>query len=1191
MGFSWTPKQQQVIKSRNRNILVSAAAGSGKTAVLVQRILELVLDEEEGCNIDEFVIVTFTKAAAAEMKQRIIVAFEDLLEAKQGDSYIEKQLVLIHQAQITTIHGFCKQVIEQNFFRLDLEPGFRIGDEGEISLIKKDVLDQILTQQYEEGEETFFDYINHYAPRKNDLEIENQILKLYETAMGNPWPEKFLQLSSEKYLIPIGEEDNFYLKEVVQIVQMEMSSCKNALLGCLKIIEEDESLLAYQKNLESDISQLELILQASDYNSLAKGCRSYSPTRLASVKNCEDEDRKEFVKETRTAIKGEIKGLIEKFFFASPLILEEGIAKSGQMVLVLIQLTLAFKKQFQEEKKKRNILDFSDLEHMALSILVDKATQEPTETALEYQRKYHHIMIDEYQDSNLVQEILMTSIAGRGKGEFNIFMVGDVKQSIYRFRLARPELFMEKYDHYQENGKTKEKINLHQNFRSRREVLDVVNDLFSKIMKRDLGGVDYDEDASLVFGASYPQAENQNQFQAELLIVDQDIELPMLDSAEKEGVVIAKLIVEILEKGEVTDKKTGQLRKARYSDIVILSRSVANWAQPVKNTLELYGIPVYTTSTTGYFAALEIKTILAMLHLVDNLNQDIPLVTVMTSAMFDFSTQELAVMKTSVSGKFFHQVVQNCRMDGNLIPEGLRSKLNSFFEVIQNFRKASTYLSIHELIQLILSETMYLEYVSVMPAGNVRKMNLMMLVEKAIQFEQTSYKGVFNFLRYMERLEKYEIDFGTAAVLGEGEDVVRIMSTHKSKGLEFPIVIVGNLGKGFSSADKKNSLMIHPENGIGLQDIDSEKRTKRESIPRNLIRNQMSNENLGEELRILYVALTRAKEKLYMVASIKKLDKTLGKLQRKLQFNDELMFHDRKNASNAFQWIYPVISNMEDKYIIRIEEPNPLALKEYIEDHTMEKEIEMQEKMNDRDTSVIKQLEKQFQYCYPFKEEGQVKTKMSVSEIKHRYMETNYLLQEDGIEIPNFMENELVEQSVIPGFLGGASTVNIGAAKGTAVHRFLESFDFASYRENLSIEEIISSQAMSYEQKKLLNVKQLNDFLRSKLAKRMVAAAMDGKLKKEKPFVMGISPKEAGLDNEIESVILVQGIIDVFFEEKGEIVLVDYKTDRVNTLEELINRYRKQMELYKMAIEKSTNKRVKEVILYSFSLQSQVEIL
>jgi len=1191
MGFSWTPKQQQVIQSRNRNILVSAAAGSGKTAVLVERIIKLVLDDREKCNIDEFVIVTFTKAAAAEMKQRIITAFEELLEINQGNVHIEKQLVLIHQAQITTIHGFCKQVIEQNFFRLDLEPGFRIGDDGELSLLKKDVLDQILTLNYEEGEDSFFDYIDQYAPGKNDLEIENQILKLYEIAMGNPWPEKFLQSSGEKYQKGKEGEENFYLKEVVQVVLTEMTSCKKALLCCMAIIEEDETLLAYKKNLESDLSQVDYILQASDYVNLAQRCNAYTASRMATVKNCEDEERKEFIKETRSEIKEEIKSLTKDYFFASPSIIERGIEQSGQMVLVLIQLTLAFKKRFQEEKKKRNILDFNDLEHMALSILVDEETQKPTEAALEYQRKYRHIMIDEYQDSNLVQEILMTSIAGRGQEEHNIFMVGDVKQSIYRFRLARPELFMDKYDRYQEKGEVEEKIILHQNFRSRIEVLDVVNDIFSKIMKRDLGGVDYDEDASLVFGATYPQGEEQNQFQAELVIVNQDIDFPLLDNSEKEGLVIAKLIGEILETGVVTDKKTGQLRKATYGDIVILSRSVANWAEPVKKILEQYGIPVHTNSTTGYFAALEIKTILAMLHLIDNMNQDIPLVTVMTSAMFDFTKEELAMMKTSVQGKFFYQVVQNCRKDKSPLPQELNIKLEEFFLVIEKFRKASTYLSIHELIQLILKETMYLEYVSVMSAGKVRKMNLMMLIEKSIQFEQTSYKGVFNFLRYMERLEKYEIDFGTAVVLGEGENVVRMISTHKSKGLEFPIVIVANLGKAFNVKDKKNSLMIHPENGIGLQDIDSEKRTKRESIPRNLMRNQLNKENLGEELRILYVALTRAKEKLYMVASVKGLEKNLGKLQRKLQFNQELMYQNRKNASTTFQWIYPVLSNSGQKYKIRIEEPDGEKLGNKITENVMETQVVIQEQMEEASTLVREQLSNQFCYQYPFQEEGKIKTKMSVSEIKHRYMEANYLTQENNVDFPDLSVNKLVEQSVIPIFVGGQEKVNQGAAKGTAIHRYLECFDFAAFGRNEESKELDFRQKMTEEQIGLLNTKQLEEFFKTDLAKRMGIAAINGQLQKEKPFVMGISPKEAGLEEQVETVILVQGIIDVFFEEKNQIILVDYKTDRVNHEEELVARYRKQMELYKMAIEKSTNKQVKEVILYSFSLQTQVKIL
>lgn len=1204
MGFSWTKAQQKVIRVRDCNVLVSAAAGSGKTAVLVERILELIMDKNNLCNIDDMVIVTFTKAAANEMKQRIVGAFEARLEAEPGNHHLEKQIALIHQANITTIHGFCKDIIENHFYLLDLEPGFRIGEEAEMELLRKDVLDQVLVEAYGEGKPEFFSYIDRYAPGKNDLQIEEQITKLYDFAMGNPFPEDFLIECIEKYPLKKSDYSSFYFEEVVRYVRGELDRCIDIIQSSLELCKEDARLDKYAATLELDLDGMIRLSKGNSYQEMLKLFQMHSFSKLGTVRSYEGDGMREYIKEVRTEVKDQVNDLKDSYFFASLEQMGDCLVRTGLMVKELVNLTNSFRGAYEKEKKKRNVIDFHDLEHYALQILVDPMGQ-PTQAAQRLQDKYQYIMIDEYQDSNLVQEIILNSIARKKDVPTNVFMVGDVKQSIYRFRLARPELFMEKYDRYKEDGPGEQKINLHQNFRSREEVISLVNSVFDQIMKRDLGGIEYDKDARLVPGASYPKMEEIS-FKSQLLVIDQDTDIELADTAQKEGIAIAEKIYDILDHDMVTDSKTGQLRKARFSDIVLLSRSLSNWVEPVKEILEQYGIPVFSTLTTGYFSSIEIQTILAMLHLVDNFMQDIPLVTVLTSEMFCFSKEDLAQIKASSNKKFFHQVFLDCLEEKSLVTDELREKMLSFYQQIQSYQKMSSYFSIHELISRILDDTFYLDCVTAMPKGNIRRMNLFMLVEKAVQFENTSYKGVFHFLRYMERLEKYEIDFGSASTIGEMDNVVRIMSTHKSKGLEFPIVIVANLGKLFNISDKRDTLVLHPRLGIGLADVDSDLRIKRETISKNLMKDYLGNENVGEELRILYVALTRAKEKLYMMGGIKKIEKFQDKMIRKADYSDQMNYLDRKSARTPMNWIYPALC-CKSCCEIQVIRPNPDIVIEQMkkraqlaEDNILLNEPSTRDDIED----AIMDLDHRFQYTYPYRDEFSVKAKMSVSEIKHRFMEARYMEAEDIHDQPAFLPTQQETEAYIPKFAGGIQKENKGAFHGTAIHRYLELFNY-EILSNIDEEQLLSGKIeedmkkrfleglISQEQMESLtiSVKDMVRFFKSRLGTRMAEAFKNQMLFREQPFVMGVDPIEAGIEMEGTMKILVQGMIDAYFEEDGKLVLVDYKTDRVRSEQELLKRYEKQMELYKKALENGTGKPVKEVILYSFSLQKPLVIL
>ena len=1211
MGITWTKAQQKVIDTRNRNILVSAAAGSGKTAVLVARILDLIMDLDSPCNIDEMIIVTFTKAAAGEMRERIIRAFEEKLDKDPGNAHLEKQIALIHQAQITTIHGFCKNIIDHHFYLLDLEPGFRIGEEAEIELLKKDVLDQVLVDAYNKGEDNFYAYIDRYAPGKNDLQIEEQIKKLYAFMMGNPFPDLFMKECVEKYECNDIISSGFYFKESYDYVIKELKYGISILEQGIEVCNEDSRLEKYANTLNCDLDGIIHLCNAKNYEELSHAFSIHSFSKLGTVRSFEGDDNREYVKELRSNVKDLVNDLKESYFFMPSDRTMESIANTKVMVKELIHLTQSFSKAYQAEKKRRNIIDFNDLEHFALQILVDSQTRQPSDTAKKIQEQYQYIMIDEYQDSNLVQEIILNSIARKDPEPKNIFMVGDVKQSIYRFRLARPELFMEKYDRYgaeDESGVTGQRINLHQNFRSRTQVIDLVNSIFRQIMKKDLGGIEYNKDAELVPGADYPINEEAD-FLGELILVNQDTKIELASSAQKEGLAIAQTIYRILEDNFVTDSETKELRKPRFSDIVILSRSLSNWAEPVKEVLEDCGIPVFSSLTTGYFSALEIQTILSMLHLIDNFMQDIPLVTVMTSEMYQFTKEELAQIKAAAPKKFFHQSVLECFECTTSISGDLREKIAGFFAQIQSYQKLATIFSIHELIQRVLDDTLYLDCVTAMPKGNIRKMNLLMLIEKAKQFENTSYKGVFHFLRYMERLEKYEIDFGTASISGESDNVVRLMSTHKSKGLEFPIVIVANLGKSFNLSDQRDSLVLHPNLGIGLADIDSDRRIKRETISKNLMKDYLGIENTGEELRILYVALTRAKEKLYMIGGMKRLDSFTDKYERKAGFANQLNYLDIKDARSPLHWIYPVALSNNSFCKIKIINPDKTLVLEEME---LYKKKISQDFLEQEPHSIletidkIEELDQRFSYEYPYKNELGLKGKMSVSEIKHRFMEMRY--EESKMELikPSFLEEETEYMATIPNFIGETQKENMGAFYGTAIHRYLELLDYKMIEEFSHIDLhsaqmiLIDDFKFKYEaglisekQKSVLvkSVYSIYEFCICDLGMRMCEAAIKNQLVREQPFVMGLTPLEAGLDNSSEARILVQGIMDAYFEEENSLVLVDYKTDKVSSEEDLIKRYQKQMELYKTALERGTNQSIKEVILYSFSLQKPVIIL
>ena len=1266
MGVSWTTEQQQVIDLRNRNILVSAAAGSGKTAVLVERIVKIITDKNHPVDIDHLLIVTFTNAAAAEMRERIGNAIEKALDEQPGDEHLLRQLTLIHNAQITTIDSFCLYVVRNHFHEIDLEPNFRIGDEGELKLLREDVLGRVLEQNYEEPSEAFSDFVEGYASGRTDAALNEMILQLYEFSRSYPWPEKWLDSFVGAYSIETREELDRaeWLAPLTENICFVLKDCEQLLKQALAITQQDDGPDMYEKAVQSDLEKYEGLSRLTSFCELSGALSDIKYDRLASSRGFEgDPDKLELVKSLREQAKDVVKKLCRQYFFCSPEMMIEQLERTEPMLEEVVRLTKQFADEFAAAKRRKNLVDFHDVEHFALQILVDEETEKAKKTAEEFRDTFEEIMIDEYQDSNEVQETLLRSISREERGENNIFMVGDVKQSIYRFRLARPELFMKKYDSYSLEESTTQRIDLHKNFRSREEVLTCTNDIFYKIMARSLGNVEYDAEAALYPGASYPVSAD---FIPEILLADSNDELledtELTDKKTLEAKIVAEEIKHLMKTQPVTDKAAGTLRAARYSDIVILLRSLSGWADSLVEVLNENGIPAHTVSSTGYFSTVEVQTVLSMLRLLDNPRQDIPMAAVLRSPMAGLTDEELAVLRLEDGSVPFHEAVlelaeglyeedgqkeisdseadseadqkQGRNADGKKeddIETTAHRKLLKFYKKYRQLRQLVPDTPIHELIEIILRETGYGHYVAAMPAGNRRTANLNMLLEKAAAYEKTSYKGLFHFVRYIDELQKYDVDFGEADMVGENEDVVRIMSIHKSKGLEFPIVIVSGMGKNFNKQDTRSKMVLHPELGIGLDYMDGKKRIKSPTIAKKAIAKQIDLENLGEELRVLYVALTRAKEKLILTGTLKDAPEKLEFFRQQANLSKAadrpLSYLTREGASGYLDWILPAVLSYGDKYPVRIVEAAELVLDE------VENQLEQNEDLTERigeikaaDPQLVGQLKQRFSQRYPYQVDVLRKNKYSVSELKHRAMREKFEAEQEET-IPAFLEEPVTP--TIPLFIQRQGSVeqetpNRGALRGTAVHRVMECYDFASEKSVHEQMEAMEKEAkITADMRALVKEQIVADFVSSETGRRMALAQRGGALYREKPFVMGFTEEELenygfGVGSNTDSceniyektdsdqekeeqqkvrheedLTLIQGIIDVFWIEKDGIVLLDYKTDRVQQTKELIDRYETQLKLYADALERvfaARKLKVKEILIYSFFLEQLITL-
>ncbi|EDT76062.1 helicase-exonuclease AddAB subunit AddA [Clostridium butyricum] len=1247
----WTDEQLSAIKTRNCNLLVAAAAGSGKTAVLVERIIRIITNKDNPVDIDKLLVVTFTNAAAAEMRERIAAAISKALDKEPTSKNLQKQLTLLNRANITTMHSFCLDVIKNNFHKIDLDPSFRIGDQTEGILIKDEVIETLFEEKYDQEDTEFTSLVEAFSTYKNDDNLKELIINMYNFIMSGPWPENWLKENAEAFNIETMEKLNNskWVLVLKNSIKVEIEGYIKMLEKAIEIINLTDGLEPYLETFSNELYSIKNAYNSIDcglddiYSSLC----SISFGRLKSIKKdkVSDENAQNTVKSIRDDIKKKISELINNTFSVTPEEMLINIKGAYPTIKKLTEIVLEFGEKFSQKKKEKNILDFNDLEHLCLKILSDKDENGniiPSKTAIEFKNLFDEVLVDEYQDSNNVQETII-ELVSRRKDEFpNVFMVGDVKQSIYRFRQAKPELFMEKYINYTLEESNNRKIQLYKNFRSRKEVIDGVNYIFKEIMSETVGELEYTDEEALNLGASYENSEDENVILGgpiEVNIIEksieesdlnkekldeEDFENEEIEGVNLEGKIVAKRIKELMTTTgnnvfKVLDKETGEYRPIKYKDIVILLRATKNWSESLLDELGQEGIPAYADTGSGYFESIEIRTIMSLLRVIDNPMQDVPVIAVLKSPIMGFSAEDLSIIRLKNKEKYFYENIADIA-EGNIcdISEELITRCKGFLEKLEIWRNKAIYMPIDEFIWYLYMDTAYYGYVGAMPNGVLRQANLKILFQRAKQFEQTSFKGLFNFINFINKLTKSSGDMGSAKILGENEDVVRIMSIHKSKGLEFPVVFLCGTGKQFNLMDLNKNILYHDELGFGPDFVDLEKRVSIGTIAKEAIKKKMKLETLSEEVRILYVACTRAKEKLIITGTVNNIQKSIEKWVSSASLDYNLILPSEILKGKSYlDWIGMSLCQHNDGKVLRekIAVSNEISKDDNSkwdiklwkrsdivvnnEDGKLEeeKEVKLSILEEEYDKDVYGEVDKILSYKYPLKESTKLKSNISVSDLKKRNAE----FIDQHVESINIEEVESKNKRTIitPKFLQEEKGLT-AAEKGTAVHFVMKKIDLdkvSSIHEiKDQIQYLYENDFILEEEMKAVNPSKILNFFKSDLGKMMTELHKEGKkIYRELPFYTEIS--SVNIDNTLSEEyenekVRLQGIIDCFFEYNGESILLDYKTDYVSkdNEAELQKKYIKQLDYYSDAVFKITGKKVSKRYLYSFYLEKVIEI-
>lgn len=1316
MGNNWTEEQIEAIETRGCNLLVAAAAGAGKTAVLVERIIKMITDREKPVDIDRLLVVTFTNAAAAEMRERIANALSRKLFEEPESKLLQRQLVLLNKARITTIHSFCLDVIRNYFQLIDLDPKFRIADDTETILLKNETIEELFDKKYqEENNEDFLNLVECYCSNRDDSNLMEIVLSLYNFAKSSPYPKEWIYKASEAFNIKedFDFQNSIWVKSILSSIMIELEGIDKMIEKSLRIINNEETLKAYLETYEDDLSMINNLIRESkiSWNNFIDYLRD---VRFLSLKRCGkdvDKDKKEQVQKIRDKYKKQIKDMQEEILNSIGEKVLVHIKELYPMMKCLGELVLEFDRKYIEKKRLRGLIDFNDFEHLTLKILTDKEENGkviPSKAALELKERYEEILIDEYQDSNLVQEVILSTISRSESKNPNMFMVGDVKQSIYRFRQAKPELFLRKYSNYSsEAGAKDRKVLLFKNFRSRKTVLEGVNYIFKAIMSENIGELNYDEKEELKASAEFKEINreeftelgvneihiieknrDQNNINKELVLIDQEEEQENIDNIRLEARMAALRIKELVSKRDksyaVFDKGLGDYRSVQYKDIVILLRATTNWSSTFVEELKNFDIPVFSDTGTGYFETTEIKTILSLLQIIDNPLQDIPLLSVLRSPIASFTDEELIDIRSINRDVKFYEAMNiivdryNDLFNKNLeiiyaenddykenrfehlkeslddtskeeiyaeyddvtkdideyikidkensISKGLAKKCCNFINKFKEFRSLSLHMPIDEFIWYLYSETGYYSYAGAMPSGVQRQANLRILFQRAKSYENTSYRGLFNFINFINKLKISSKDMGSAKILGENENVVRIMSIHKSKGLEFPVVILSGCGKNFNLRDITNQILFHHELGIGPDYVNFRRRISYPTIFKNVIKKKIKFENLSEEMRILYVALTRAKEKLIITGAVNNIENASKNWSEDIDnLEDKISENIILKGKSYLDWIGPAIIKHRDGKILR--EVANISISDVCNIHS---ESNWKIKLWNRE-KILKEDRKSVEEVYNNKNDVEDKNLNKIDIIKEILLE----IENKEPRTPYYDEiNRRLSWEYKYNFLKGIpSSISVTelkrqqnsqdeysrnvfppvlkkrpifleekkdltpAEKGTAMHAVMQRLDFNLPVTEESIKEqvyrMVSREFITEKQAETIDIGKIERFFQSNLGKRMLSAE---NIKREIPFVMRLKVsevyRELPEDSCKDEIIVLQGAMDCYFEEEDGLVIVDYKTDYVTdkNIDIVVEKYKNQIKYYAEALRKITDKIVKEQYLYLFYNGSIVKI-
>jgi ATP-dependent helicase/nuclease subunit A len=1226
---TWTDEQWKAIWATGQDILVSAAAGSGKTAVLVNRMIEKVIAKENPIDVDELLVVTFTNASAAEMRHRLADALEKEIAKDPHNAHLRKQLSLVNKAQISTLHSFCLSIVRQYAYLLDIDPGFRIASEGEISLLRDDVLKEVLEEAYSAEDENkvnrIYRLVDSFTSDRDDQDIEVLIDQLYDTARVHPEPKKWLHSLVEQYQIPndVTVDELPFIEHLKNAIEFQLEEARSHLLTVRKYALMPDGPAPYGETVELDLA---LIQEASrriraSWKEAYEFFSTLKWSTLARVaKDSCDEELKKKAQDKRNKAKDIVNKIQDTYFARKPERLIEEIRLMAPTIETLVELTLQFGEKFKQAKLEKAIVDFSDLEHYALEILTieEDGKIKPSPVAIEFQQRFKEVLVDEYQDTNMLQETILQLVKSGDESNGNLFMVGDVKQSIYRFRLAEPMLFLNKYLTFEEEPKSSGlKIDLNANFRSRKEVLYGTNYIFEQVMGEKVGEIKYDEKAALKPSAPYDDVE----VPVELAIIyeeqpdtsndneEEDIDLMIQEEMKKsqqEARYIIQRIREMMDAGatvyDTKQKDPGKrMRPMRYSDIVILMRSMT-WSNDIIEEFKAANIPLYAESSKGYFEALEVMIMINLLKVIDNPYQDIPLASVLRAPFVGLTENEMALIRlTEKQASFYEAVKIFVEKEHSGLETGTQSKLEKFLKQLDNWRDLARRGSLSDLIWQTYLDTNYYEMVGAMSNGKQRQANLRALHDRALSFEKSSFRGLFRFLRFIDRMKSRGEDLGIAKSIGEKDDVVRLVTIHSSKGLEYPVVFVAGLGSNFNLMDFNQPYLFDQEYGLAVKAIDPDNRIMYTSLPFLAMKEKKKLEMKAEEMRILYVAMTRAKEKLVLVGSVKDWEKTKQNWCEVQSLAQDEMLPDyvRARARNYLDWIGPAISrhasfkDFSDTDYTPIQHPSTWQVSVISNDSFMKKQEKMEETENELakkevDDSLLQELERRFTHIYPFERATKKKSKTSVSEMKR----IENLQQEDESEYFGiYYKNRKKSFVKRPIFMQEKqlTATEIGTAMHTVMQHVPQQGFINTEEAQRFLETLVEKQLIREEEMKAIQIEQLLHFFATPIGKRFSNAK---KLYREVPFTLSVSDAEG--DSQ-----MIQGIVDCLMQDyDGKWVLLDYKTDKIlpffdeeeALIAEMSKRYSVQIRLYAEAVEKILQIKVDEKVLYLFEAGKEIQL-